>query len=327
MTDTQYQPAPPGPPQTPDQPSGFVIDRAAFHMFHHASRTGWSGLVALGAIYMALFILLYALVAALIVPGLIEMIEILPTIEDEEVPPEEAWRLMRTFSMMSGAYMLFMLGYFLIYHVMDAALLRWYFGRGAKVRFGADELRVIVVALLWFVAAIAICIPVFLLFIVAGAAQSGALVLLAVLAVLAALIGWIVLSVRLAPAAAMTMDRGEICFPSAWGLTRGVFWPMLGAFVIVIAVYFGASIGLQIVMQPFMYLVMGDAMMPFMMDPGAEPESPEQVFQMLHDVFLSPGMIAIWTVFGVLGAVISFGYQALTAGVNAYRVKQVRGAA
>ena len=60
------------------------------------------------------------------------------------------------------------------------------------------------------------------------------LVILTPFACLAAIGGVLYVAVRLAPAAASSVGAQRFAFFDAWGATKGRFWPMLGAFLVVI---------------------------------------------------------------------------------------------
>ena len=105
------------------------------------------------------------------------------------------------------------------------------------IRFGGDELRQILLVLLWFVVIvgaelggfIVVLVPTLILTLISK--PLAALGILFGLAVFAALIYGLV---RLSLSSAMTFDRKRVELFGSWTLTKGQFWNMLGAYALVI---------------------------------------------------------------------------------------------
>jgi hypothetical protein len=223
---------------------------------------------------------------------------------------------------MGLAYGAAFVGYLVTWSIVEAALLRWLYGRGMTIRFGGAELMLIVIALFWIVLPIAVFVLPWALAILAGVTESVALAILCALAFVAAIPVWVMLAVRFAPAGALTVHDGRLHVFSAWRVSRGCFWPVLGAFVIAVLVYLGAGIAVGVVQQILFLIGGAGAFMTMFATIGAqEPPDPG----MIIDMFTSPLMIAMMVVMGVISAAVAFLFQAMFAGVNVYGVKRLAG--
>ncbi|MFN7178198.1 hypothetical protein [Hyphomonas sp.] len=128
---------------------------------------------------------------------------------------------------------------------------RYIWGEGFSLRFGADELRMMAVGLLWWLLAIAlIFLPMLLIFGAtfwtmfsnldnpevsendAFATQVGMQVFGTFALMLVILPLYIFLATRLAPCFGLTVMSRRIRFLDAWSVSRGRFWPIFGAYAI-----------------------------------------------------------------------------------------------
>lgn len=146
-------------------------------------------------------------------------------------------------------YLLIMVVGIIFWAAFEAAVQRRYVrDAGFSIGFGADELRLLVVGLLWFLFVIAAYIG----FLIAGFivmaplaatnADPGVVGLLMIVLGFVGLFVWIWLAVKLSAAGALTIRDRKIQFFSSWGATRGRFWALFGAYLIlligVLVVYF-----------------------------------------------------------------------------------------
>lgn len=179
-------------------------------------------------------------------------------------PGADPSQMMASFGAIGPAYLLILLLSFVAYAVLYAAVFRAILrpaeGGVGFLRLGGDELRVglalLAVIGILFVAYIVCVLAGAVVFGGAAAAAAGAGDAGGPMALVAGLIGFVVfvglfcaliwLLVRLSLALPATFDRRSIQIASAWRLTKGRFWPLLGAyllsFVLMIVVYLLALI-------------------------------------------------------------------------------------
>jgi len=173
---------------------------------------------------------------------------------------------------------------------------RYLFGQTFSLGFGADELRMMAVGFLWSIlGAVLLAVPMILIMGTAVAAMlAGATgitegeVAQPILGPMLAAFGMILLifpayvffAARLAPCFALTVRERKIRFFDAWSVSRGRFWPILGAYVILAIC--GGMLGQVIAGIAQLLLV------PAMVSFNATSQSPDQVAAMLT----SPGFLA-----------------------------------
>lgn len=106
----------------------------------------------------------------------------------------------------------------------------------AYLRLGGDELRLVLLMLIYLVLAIvftfAVTLVAGILAAIAGALGGGAGALVGVLIGLGTLALMVFVMVRLSLAGPMTFAQGRLRVFESWRLTRGSFWRLLGAYVL-----------------------------------------------------------------------------------------------
>ncbi|OZB13088.1 MAG: hypothetical protein B7X53_16830, partial [Hyphomonas sp. 34-62-18] len=174
---------------------------------------------------------------------------------------------------------------------------RYIFGAKFSLGFGGDEVRIMVVGLLWALMSLVIFVVPIILFVSAFGALAemdpsgqlddqtaarflgtffagfGLMFLFSLL--------YIFIATRLAPCFGLTVKEKEIRFFDAWNVSRGRFWPILGAYVIIVVV---VSVFSQIISAIAQML-----MMPFLMSLPVGDELPTEE---MAAIFLSPAFIA-----------------------------------
>lgn len=228
--------------------------------------------------------------------------------------------------------LLFLFCFFVIYAAYEAACLRWLI-RGESgggilgLRFDADTWRVYGTYWMWFVLLIGAYIAIIVCVIAIGAViamlgdSGGAIgVLLGVFGAIALICAAIYFAVRLAPAAATSIGTGRFAFFKAWSVTRGRFWSLFGAFLLLWIIYMVASWILSTILFT---VVLGTAMSGIDMTTAAtDPEAFSMAYiNGLIEAFSSPTSIAIMAVYYLVASAIGLIFYVAIFGVNARAVQ------
>lgn len=308
------------------------MDGAAFEAFRKRGRSG----VLTGATVTFLLVTVLVIVAwaALNWSNLTTLIASYQSfIRDAEhmtdPTPEQIWPLISKLIALQASALALQGAIYLARAAYEAACLRWMI-RGETgglfgLTLGADTWRVVVCYLLWYVLLMALtiaCTLVCVLTFVAIGVASGAgqdpqnavagLVIAAPLMMLAVLALLVIFGVRLAPMAATAVGTRSWNYFDAWKVTRGKFWSLLGAFLIVVAIFAAVSVVLQ--------TVFGVTILAGLIGHIAglgEGATPEQVFAMLTAPEISIPIAVFAALMGVIGTIF---YMAF-AGVNARAVQ------
>lgn len=223
---------------------------------------------------------------------------------------------------LAPAYFLFLLVYYILIASYEAACLRWMIrgetGGLLGLSLGADTWRVYFGYWVWFFLLIAFYI---VFAIVAGGAafslaamsqgqaNTGASTAIVpfVLGLLLC-IGLIYFGVRFAPAAATSVARRRFAFFDAWTVTKGRFWALFGAFLLLFVMFF--------VFYFIVAMVFGAAMASMaasQMGQAGEPQTAQDVFR----AFANPQWMIMVCVFGLVMIAASMTLYVALFGVNA----------
>lgn len=211
-----------------------------------------------------------------------------------------------------------------LFAAYEAACLRWMVrgesgGGFLGLNLGADTWRVFSVYWLWVAVTIGFVMAVAVFYVALnfiGRLHSGLQIVAALVGALTpiglgALLIWG--GVRLAPAAALSVGRQRFTFFGAWSQTKGGFWPVLGAFVLVIVGYLVvATIAQGLMRIPFTArlapawteLVLGDG-------------DAQAFVTTVQEAFSDPLLIALGVAYVLVSIVIASLFLLAMFGVNA----------
>ena len=278
-------------------PNGFSFDRALTYPFKapHFSSFPWIYGLSYAAIYIALFTAVGLLGWRTVADWFLTMQAL-----ENDPNPEPGEIFGAVFGGLGAMVPLLLtasvLGWIIWAMFEVASQRRYLFGDKFSLGFGGDELRMMVVGLLWGLISLAIfALPIFLMFSAFGVLLAvdlngpmddetarqflgpffGGFGLMFLL-----FFAYVFVATRLSPCFGLTVKEKEIRFFDAWTVSRGRFWPILGAYVIILIV---VSVISQVV-SGMAQLVM----MPLMM---SLPTGGEVTGDEVAAIFLSPAFL------------------------------------
>ena len=247
------------------------------------------------------------------------------SVQNPGAPPDMSG--IAAFSSIGGAYFLFMLAYYILFAAYEAACLKWLV-RGETGGFfglslGADTWRVWLSYWVWLVVLLGFYFLFFIALAVAGGgafvamggggdkngAAGGAAALVMILVCLAVFAAVIYVAVRLAPATATSIIAKRFAFFDAWKATKGRFWSLFGAFVLLWVLYFISAIIIEIVIG----IVAGGTMAATFGGAGGNNTDPSAVFAALT----SPTMLVVFGLIYVAIFALAMTFLVAMYGVNA----------
>lgn len=275
--------------------------------------------------YLAISLLVGGVFLALNLQGLIDYFVWASSLSQVDPQnPYAANAMMPPASVMAlgPAYFLIMVITYLLLAAYEAGALRWMI-RGEVEGFfglslGADTWRVWAGYWLWFVFFLIAYLGLFIAPILVGAiggiaggeAAAGVTVLLVLVTMLAYLFAWLYVSVRLAPAAATSVGRRRFSFFDAWKVSKGRFWPLLGAYLLLFLIFI------------VLYLIVGSVLVVALGISATSAPSisdsndPQAVMRM----FTTPNTIAALILVGLVMTVASMFVYLGMFGINARAV-------
>lgn len=167
------------------------------------------------------------------------------------------------------------------------------------LRFGKDELRVMLAQLVVYVICTGIYIVGYiigfiLILIVAvlgesvGGAGAALGVLLTIFVVIALIIAALYVLARLSPAAALSVRDEDIRTVEGWRVTKGQIWPLIGSYLIVGVV---GNIIISVVMMVGMVAVLATANLPSLFSELEGNEDPSVAIDQLSTAFSTPSVL------------------------------------
>jgi hypothetical protein len=195
------------------------------------------------------------------------------------------------------AYLVAMVTGILLWMMFEASSQRRYMrAEGFSLKLGADEGRLLVVGLFWIGLMILLYIGMFVLMMVpmiigAVAGSDGAMAAgaVAVIVMLAYVVFAIWVTVRFSPAAAMTIRDRKIRFGSAWRVTKGKVWTLIGSWLVLALIMMAIIFVLYLVFAVTAVL----SLMPVMQSGSDDPAD-------VLAAFASPGFIIPVIIFGLV---------------------------
>lgn len=256
---------------------GFTFERALSWPFvaPHFSTFPW----LFGAAYAACHLAVFGLLALIGARDLTEWVTALEALPDTVSPDAAASLMLNPILQLLPLVLISGLAAWALWAMFETASQRRYiWGERFSLGFGADEARMMVVGLLWGLLGVAVfIIPVIIVFggvfamlseVAAGtdpdeiegrivATVFGAFGLILLVYPL-----YVFLATRLAPCFGLTVKDKRIRFLEAWGVSRGRFWPILGAYVILavggaFVIQLAQGIGQLVLLPVFMFGVSG----------------------------------------------------------------------
>ncbi|MGE0046672.1 MAG: hypothetical protein AB7J28_07660 [Hyphomonadaceae bacterium] len=212
---------------------------------------------------------------------------------------------------------------YIVIAAYEAAILRW-LTRGERggvflgLGFGADTWYVWFSYWIWYFLVFGVFLAVLFVGLIIGAVMAAAQMSAAVIAAamgllgLAIVVGCIYFAVRLAPAAATSVILRRFAFFDALKVTRDRFWPVFGAFLVIVLLSFvtaalAAGVGAVTLLAELIAGLANDSGQP---DPAATMA-----------LVFSPAMIARWGVLYLVLLLLQLIWTIATYGLNARAAK------
>lgn len=236
-------------------PTQFSFEGALSNAFRAAHFRTFPWMYA--TVYALVVVFFYAVAVFLSRDAIVEVIQAIEALEranlDDADPREVMAQVFATLTPFFPIAINVTIGSWVVWAVFEAASQRRYVrDERFSLRLGADELRMMVVGLLWGLLNIICFLPMLIVLFGAGTSlfnqvadgQAAARMENEIIASVFGVLGlmllllpvYVFLATRLSPCFAMTINDSRIVFFDAWNVSRGRFWPILGAYVIIAVV-------------------------------------------------------------------------------------------
>lgn len=295
--------------------SGFSFDKALGYAFKAPHARGFMIKYAIG---YGLFGVIMSVAFVYLLKGpIVDIVNQIVAMDASGVDASEevAWQLIRT---LLGRIALPVAGLSLLSWVIwamfySASYRRYIREDNFGLKFDGDELRMIVISVLWTLLGLVIFAPLILIAFASGGfamfskfgtgempsdAEFAGLVLMILGLMFLAFPVFVFFATRLSPCFALTIKTREIRFFDAWNVTRKRFWPLFGAFVILAI---GGGILASVVDQIFQFGLMSS----LSLDDLSMIDDVDTIEEAMELLF-SPANIAVFLV-----------YIFFTSGINA----------
>ena len=261
-----------------------------------------------------LFLLVYSVFGTQFVSAYIEMFRNILELENSGAMQDEAAAMGAIMgpmmSIMGLATLIWFLSIFIVVSAETAFHKNIFRGTDHKIfplRFGKDELRVLVarlvVGIICYAAMMAGYFIFIMLVVVAGVsaqAAGGLAVIFGILGFLALFATFgaaLLILVRLSPAAALSVRNDDIRTVEGWKITKNKFWPMIASYLIV-------GVAGYIIMSAFSMLgffaMFADGSFFVLMSEIDETSDPAEVFRKFGDMFRRPTVFIPLMIIGAL---------------------------
>lgn len=262
------------------QPLPFEFGNALFHIFRTGGPKGFIWKFALS--YGVGGTLLYLILFWSWMPLFSVMMS--PELYDDPNMMNDA--MMGQIGRILVGYAFALVGGLVLWAAFEAASQRRYMrGEGFNLRLGADEGRLLVVALAFFglflasyvFFAVLMAVVMGIVLASAGSDGGGFAALLMFPLMLAYFAAFLILAVRFSPAAALTIRDRKIRITSAWRVSRGKAWTIFGSWVLLYVLMYVVMIVIYLII----FAIAFAAIMPAMMNAQANGADPAEVMAAL----------------------------------------------
>lgn len=280
----------------------FEFGNAAFHFNRTGGPPGF--LWKFGLTYAAAVILLAAITTPLFWPMIAASFN--PATAND--PEALADAMLGSIGTILLGYLVTLVLSVVIWAMFESASQRRYVrGDGFGLRFGADELRLLAVGFFWFLiflglyiaTLIMVMVPTVMMGVAASngdASYAGPMVLLLFVMMLVMAVVSIWVCARLSPAAALTIRDKRIRFFSAWGVTKGKVWTLVGSWIVLWLIGFAVFLVFYLVLAVAMFGVFGPLLS------SAEATEEEFVAALTSPVTLAIIAVVTFVIYALYGA-------------------------